>query len=564
MNELQSLVSTYSPIVAIVTLAVATLVSEDLTCVAAGVLVADGRVPFAAAIGACLIGIVAGDILLMLAGRALGRTGLESPLARRFVSPDAVERGIRWMTRRGAVVVALSRFVPGTRLATYLAAGALGLQFWTFAFYVGLTALVWVPALVGVSAVLGAEAVEAGLLSASTWATSGLFAVAAIAAALKASIWAASWKNRRRIYGFWRRCTSWEFWPMWVVYPPLLVYIAYLMLEHRSATVFTAANPDIPAGGFIGESKFEILRALAAGNGKVARAGLVPGGTSPARRLSIAGAFMERLGLDFPVVIKPDQGQRGTGVAIVRSTAELESRLGDIAGDAIVQEYVPGLEFGVFYYRHPAESRGHIFSITEKRFPAVIGDGRSTLDDLILADDRAVCMRTLHCQVHRARLTHVPARGETVALVEIGSHCRGSLFLDGRHLITPAVEQAFDAVAQNSGFYFGRFDVRAASVEDFLERGEFRILELNGVTSESTNIYDPGHGLWSAYRVLAAQWRLAFEIGAENRRRGVAVTPLPGLWRLIREYRRQARLAPRDTRSHTADAAAGLNAQVPA
>jgi len=248
----------------------------------------------------------------------------------------------------------------------------------------------------------------------------------------------------------------------------------------------------------------------------------------------------------------------------VRSSEELESRIRDIAGDAIVQEYVAGLEFGVFYYRRPAESRGHVFSITEKRFPSVVGDGRSTLDELILTDDRAMCMSPLHRRMHRARLTHAPAKGETVPLVEIGSHCRGSLFLDAGRLITPALEQAVDAVAQSAGFYFGRFDVRAASVEGFTERGEFRILELNGVTSESTNIYDPGRGLWSAYRVLAAQWRLAFEIGAENHRRGVAVTPLAGLCRLVREYRRQARLVPGDTRGHAADAASGLNAQVPA
>ena len=328
--------------------------------------------------------------------------------------------------------------------------------------------------------------------------------------------------------------------------------------------MFTAANPGIPAGGFIGESKFDILRAHAGGTDRTARAGLVPGGTTHARRLAIVSSFMERLGLEFPVVIKPDQGQRGTGVAIVRSSAELESPITCIAGDAIVQEYVPGLEFGVFYYRHPAEARGHIFSITEKRFPAVIGDGRSTLDDLILADDRAVCLQRVHRRVHRAHLNQVPDRGVSIPLVEIGSHCRGSLFLDASHLVTPALERAFDAIAQSSGFYFGRFDVRTASVEDFTAHGQFRILELNGVTSESTNIYDPGNSLLTAYRVLAAQWRLAFEIGAENRRRGVAVTPLPALWRLILEYRRQARLVPRDTRSHATDAASGLNAQVPA
>jgi membrane protein DedA with SNARE-associated domain len=562
MNELQALIPTYSPILAVVGLAVATLVTEDLTCVAAGVLVADGRVPFAVAAGGCLVGIVAGDILLMFGGRLLGRAGLDSPLARQFVSRAAVEHGARWMAARGAIVVALSRFLPGTRLATYLTAGALGMRLWTFTLYVSLTALVWVPALVGLSAVVGAEVVEAGLLSAGAWATRSVVAVALVVVVLKASIWTASWKNRRRLRGFRQRCVRWEFWPMWVFYPPVLAYIAFLMLRHRSATVFTAANPDIPAGGFVGESKFDILRALAAGSDKVARAGLVPGGTTAARRFSIARSIMDRLALDFPVVVKPDQGQRGSGVAIVRSSAELESALACIAGDAIVQEYAAGLEFGVFYYRHPAHSRGRIFSITEKRFPAVIGDGRSTMEDLILADDRAVCLQHVHRNAHAAHLDRVPGPGEPVPLVEIGSHCRGSLFLDASHLVTATLERAVDAIAQSSGFYFGRFDVRAASVEEFAARGTFRILELNGVTSESTNIYDPGYGLFTAYRVLSAQWRLAFDIGAENHRRGVPTTSLAGLWRLFRRFRRDSRVRRPDTACGTTDVFQRVRAQV--
>ncbi len=538
MNELQPLL----PVVAIFSLAAATLVSEDLTCVAAGVLVADGRVPFAVAVGACLLGIVAGDLVLMLAGRALGRTGFDTPFARRLVSPETIARSSRWMQERGAVAVSLSRFVPGTRLATYLAAGALGVGFWKFALYVSLSALVWVPALVGLSAVAGAEVVEAGLLTASGWAGRGIVVCVSLVLALKAAAFLARWKSRRRLYGLWQRWTRWEFWPLWVFYPPVLVYVMILMIRHRSLTVFTAANPDIPGGGFIGESKFEILRRLSRTPNRVARAALVPGDAPPDRRAAIARAFMDHARLSLPVVVKPDQGQRGAGVAIVRSERDLDAAIASLTGDIIVQEYIPGLELGVFYYRHPHERRGRIFSITEKRFPSVQGDGRSTLEALILADERAVCLSPVHARVHAAHLHRVPGYGESVPLVEIGSHCRGALFLDASHLVTPALEDAFDAVAQEfGGFYFGRFDVRTPSLADFTERSVFTVLELNGVTSESTNIYDPGHSLWRAYRVLAAQWRLAFEIGAENRRRGVMPASLLELVRLGRRYRQHAR-----------------------
>ena len=44
-------------------------------------------------------------------------------------------------------------------------------------------------------------------------------------------------------------------------------------------------------------------------------------------------------------------------------------------------------EVGVFYYRFPDEERGHIFSITKKEFPCVVGDGRRSLEKLIRADE---------------------------------------------------------------------------------------------------------------------------------------------------------------------------------
>jgi hypothetical protein len=44
------------------------------------------------------------------------------------------------------------------------------------------------------------------------------------------------------------------------------------------------------------------------------------------------------------------------------------------------------------------------------------------------------------------------------------------------------------------------------------------------VTSEATSIYDPKNSLFAAYRVLFAQWRIAFEIGRQNKTRGANAT----------------------------------------
>ncbi len=60
-----------------------------------------------------------------------------------------------------------------------------------------------------------------------------------------------------------------------------------------------------------------------------------------------------------------------------------------------------------------------------------------------------------------------------------------------------------------------------------------KAIELNGVTSEATNVYDPKYSLWDAYRILFEQWRLAFEVGAANRERGVEPTSLRELFRML-------------------------------
>ncbi len=127
------------------------------------------------------------------------------------------------------------------------------------------------------------------------------------------------------------------------------------------------------------------------------------------------------------------------------------------------------------------------------------------------------------------------ADGEVVQLIEIGAHCRGTIFLDGSDLETEALRRAVDVSAHAMpGFYFGRFDMRSESVEALME-GNFRILELNGVTSEASHIYDPRVSVIEAYRTLFNQWRIAFQIGELNRQAGAQSDSIAGLIRIVRQ-----------------------------
>lgn len=523
-------------------IAASTLVSEDLTCIAAGVMVAQGRIDFLTATLACFLGIFVGDILLFLSGRYLGRPALTRVPLKWFVHREDVERSSAWFNRRGIVVIATSRFVPGMRLPTYFAAGLLNTNLFRFSIYFLLAATVWTPLLVGLSSVLGAEVIKSALLARQNALLQIAVGGAFVYLVVKLAIRTASYRGRRLLVSNWRRLTRWEFWPMWAFYPPVVCYVIFLALKHRSLTVFTAANPAIPASGFIGESKIEILRGLSRSNGCSARASIIGNSLDLNSRIDVAKRFMIENGLDFPVVLKPDQGQRGTGVAVIRSAEERDRYLSNAPVDTIIQEYASGEEFGVFYYRRPDEPRGRIFSITEKRMPVVIGDGSSTLEKLILADDRAVCMARFLLNKHRVRANEVPAKGERIQLVELGTHSKGALFLDGGWIKTPELETRIDEISRSfDGFYFGRFDIRTSSVDDFRAGRNFKIVELNGVTSEATHIYDPRNGVADAYRVLFEQWRLAFEIGAINRDRGVRPSSLWELLKVLTAYKKRPR-----------------------
>lgn len=534
----------------IVLLAVATLVSEDLTCVAAGLLVAQGSLGYGPAVLGCALGIFFGDLSLYGLGR-LGRPWLHRIPLRWIVKPRSVARSEVWFRRRGPMVIFLSRFLPGTRVATYVTAGFLGMGLWRFALSLAIPVALWVPALVGVSQIVGKRvfttfaAFEAQAVPIFFAALAVLWILVALGRSLL------TWRGRRRLVGRWKKWTRWEFWPPWLVYPPVIVRILLLALRHRSATLFTAANPGMPeGGGFLGESKAEILRAV--GNGWVPPFEVVPPAkeASKEERREVVGAFRrERADPDdgddaWPVVLKPDVGERGRDVVIARSEDDVDGFLDRVPGRALVQEYASGPELGVFWIRLPGEETGRIFSITDKRFPTVTGDGESTLEHLILADDRAVALAGTYLDRFAERLGEVPADGEEIRLVDVGTHCRGAVFLDGERYRTPDLEATVAEIAATyEGFHFGRFDLKAPT-RDHYRRGEgIRVIEVNGVTSEATHIYDPSMPLLRAYRTLFEQWELAFEAGRRNRERGhepIGLGRLVGMvWSFLRSRLRR-------------------------
>ncbi|MGC6479582.1 MAG: hypothetical protein ACON42_04295 [Flavobacteriaceae bacterium] len=238
---------------------------------------------------------------------------------------------------------------------------------------------------------------------------------------------------------------NFEHWPWYILYIPAAFYWAWLAILEGSATYFTRVNPAMINSGAVKSSKWHYLQKL-------------PASWIPKTQLHHSE------GLQLPIVVKPDDKERGRGVRVLSEHHREEN--------ALFQEFCDlPYECGIFYYRL-GNSYG-ITSITEKKI-----------------------------------LPHQP----------IGSHNLGTTFLDGRKRITPALTEAIHTLASALlGFNYGRLDIKFNSWEELEQLQHFKILEINGVNSEPTHIYQPGYSLGQAYKDIFAHMKLMQQIARQNR-----------------------------------------------
>ncbi|WP_253525023.1 ATP-grasp domain-containing protein [Runella salmonicolor] len=328
------------------------------------------------------------------------------------------------------------------------------------------------------------------------------------------------------------KLVNYEYWTWWVFFLPLTPYWLYLALRNRSLTYFTTVNTCIPDGGVFGESKNDILAQISPQ--------FLPAGTfiPQGEAWEMVEEKLKKASIAFPLIVKPDVGGRGFRVHKIEDSDQLQRYLKETPQPVIIQEYVDyELEFGVMYARLPEESKGKITSITQKEFLSVVGDGHSTVGQLLTQNTRArFAMQELQERVKNDWNSVVP-KGEHRYIQPIGNHCLGTKFLNANHLINQRLESVFDQIALPiEGFYYGRFDLKVSNLEDFYAGRNIKIMELNGATSEPGHVYDPSYTLWKAYRDIMHNMRIVADISAANIRLGVKPTPLGKLLQTSREF----------------------------
>jgi membrane protein DedA with SNARE-associated domain len=514
---------------------VATFILEDVATVGAGLLLALGSVTWATAFWACFLGIWSGDAGLYALARIGGRRWFEKSRWHRFGTK--VDQSEQWFTRRGIPILIFSRMLPGARLPTYLAAGFLRVPLKRFLWVTGVASFIWTIAILGVTRLAGPEILQ----WLTTYRRAGFFLCGVIVFALT------FWKGMPRIFSRRRRqhlaaalgrWLRWEFWPAWLFYPPVAIYCIWLAIKYRGLTLPAAANPGIFTGGIVGESKDAILKPLFTTSPEFTAQAELLKGTTVAERLNSLDEISQRLGIFFPFILKPDTGQRGAGVKLIQSREQAAAYLQRTSAPLLLQRYAAGpQEAGIFYYRFPHESKGHVFAITEKIFPRITGDGRSTIEQLIWNDPRARFMAAKYLARLKGREWEILDEGVTVKLVEAGNHAEGCVFVDGMKVGSEALTARIDEISQKlNGFFIGRYDIRYQSEAELRTGENFQIIELNGAASEATSIYDARTSLFEAYRTLFRQWDLVFAIGAANRNRGFVPARAREIWRAWRNY----------------------------
>lgn len=304
---------------------------------------------------------------------------------------------------------------------------------------------------------------------------------------------------------------------MWMVYFPSSFYYVYLSFKARSFFFFSASNPSIENGGMLYESKWKIFN-------------LIPSQFYPTtiyigefeKFTSILKKLSDK-NISFPFIAKPDIGGRGFGVKKIHSMNDLEAYRKSVSVSFLIQEFVTyPVELSVFYYRKPGNKKGEITSVTKKELLTVIGDGKSSLDELIKKNDRAFLQYEKLKFDSNLNLSYIPAKGESKLLVPYGNHVLGAMFLNHNEIIDETLTKTFDAICEKiNGFYFGRFDLKCKSIEDLKKGVNFSILELNGAGAEPAHIYDPNFSYFKAQRELKKYFKHMYQASIENHKKGV-------------------------------------------
>jgi hypothetical protein len=301
---------------------------------------------------------------------------------------------------------------------------------------------------------------------------------------------------------------------------------------------FTPSNPTITFGGLEGESKKEMFSQLP--ECRYPKTIYIPHSI----RFEEVNNLVQANNINFPLAVKPDVGMMGFMFRKISNENELRQYHQIMPVEYIIQDFVSyPIEVSVFYYRFPDQKKGTITGFLRKDYLKVTGDGKSTLWELILDYTRVRFRLDEMKAKHQDRLNDIIAEGEIYYLSYALNLSRGGKLVSLDHEKDGRLSAVFDELSNYAGhFYYGRYDIKCASIENLKQGRNFAILEFNGCGAEPHHIYGNGYNIFQAYKIVLHHWQVLFKISRYNHKNGFPQWPFMRGWRFLRSAKKHFKL----------------------
>lgn len=332
----------------------------------------------------------------------------------------------------------------------------------------------------------------------------------------------------------WEKWNNWELWPFWMRYFLITPKWLFYCIRSGSFWFFTPSNPTITFGGFEGEGKKEMYEQLPPQSFPKTIY------IEPEVSFDKVKKQVEVSGFQYPFIVKPDVGMSGILFRKIEKEEQLEAYHQIMPATYLIQGLVNyPIEFSVFYYRFPDSNKGVITGFLQKEPMHVFGDGQSSLLQLIKQHPKAKHRVEELLSWHKERLSLILNQGEKFYLTLAANLNRGGNFINLHNEIDEKLHKVFDQLnLYSKHFYYGRYDLKAASLEDLKEGKNFLILEYNGSGAEPNHVYNSGYSLRAAHKEILRHWKILYQISTINHRKGFHRWPLFKGWRFLRQARK--------------------------
>ena len=146
-----------------------------------------------------------------------------------------------------------------------------------------------------------------------------------------------------------KRIIKFEYWPFWIFYIPAFIYWPFLSIKARSFTYFTTVNPCMKFGGALEYSKSDYLK-------------YVPEKLLPKIKIIHKNDSINKIKkvilkekFEFPILIKPDSGQRGVEIEKINDINALDHFLKTASrSEFLIQEFIDyPQELGILIAKSP-------------------------------------------------------------------------------------------------------------------------------------------------------------------------------------------------------------------